>query len=190
MYVYFLSNNKTPTVPFYVGITHYPHNRLNQHKNNWSHHKPYVENDDFSMHILFDTGNNEHNISMAEKLEENFIKYFDTIRFGSNKVLSFRLGSKRPIYKLSKESIKKGKNTRIRNLHKTTFKKILNYLEENNPFLVSNQDFIHVIGYASFGKLDKYLMQYHKKTFDEWFDEYKYRWLREHEEECVVSWKK
>lgn len=95
MYVYYLSNKSTPSKPFYIGMTKNTSVRLSQHKSNWQTHKSYISSKyDFDIHILFDTGSNPYNDTLAEKLEENFIKYFDTVNNGSNKVISIRKHSK------------------------------------------------------------------------------------------------
>ena len=91
MFVYYLFNSERPVFPFYVGISKNPTRRLKQHKNKWKKHKPYVENkNQINMKILCDTGCNKYSKTLAEKIEIQLIKYFNTVNLGSNKVYDIK----------------------------------------------------------------------------------------------------
>lgn len=84
MYVYMLTQ-KDESIPFYVGITSNPSQRLKQHKNSNQHELFVNSKDDIVMKILFDTGDNEYSDILAERIEVGMIQYFGTYRAGSNR---------------------------------------------------------------------------------------------------------
>ena len=91
MIVYSLNNKNNPELPFYIGITNNIEQRFKQHQGNYQRHKPYVDNkDDFTIKKLIDTGTGECSVTLAEKIETNLIKFFNTVNYGSNKVYDVR----------------------------------------------------------------------------------------------------
>lgn len=84
MYVYMLTQ-KDESIPFYVGITSNPSQRLKQHKNSNQHDLFVNSTDDIVMRILFDTGDNEYSKVLAERIEVGMIQYFGTYPAGSNR---------------------------------------------------------------------------------------------------------
>jgi predicted GIY-YIG superfamily endonuclease len=185
MYVYFLSNNKTPTIPFYVGITTDPSRRFYQHKNNWTKHKPYITHPhEFQLHIICDTGENEQSTTLAEKIETNLIRYYNTVNCGSNKVYDITSVFTKLSYKLPKNSEEyknrqlKAKETIRKKKHKK-FKQILKYIHED-PCSYTKEQVIQQSKFKKEQQLNRYMKQYHNQTFGEWFEKYKQLWLIKH----------
>lgn len=180
MYVYSLNNKDNPSKPFYIGITKDIEQRYKQHKQKYTAHKPYITNpNDFFIHPILNTGDNEYSIILAEKLETNLIKYYDTVNNGSNKVYDVRKYFKEQMnmdirYNITTASKEKSKKTRIMNKHKK-FKKVIKLIKDD-PFNYSVND-IALKTNLSIGTLNNYTKKYHNTTFNQWLKTYQTLWM-------------
>ena len=88
--MYALYNKKKGFIPFYVGITDNPRQRLQQHKCK-KVHKQFCSNPrDIGMKILYNTGNGKGSRYLAERLEIKMIRYYNTVKHGSNQCVDIK----------------------------------------------------------------------------------------------------
>lgn len=187
MIVYSLNYKNNPQVPFYIGITNNIKRRFKQHKQNYKHHKPYITNkNDFIINKICDTGNNQYSKTLAEKIETNLIKYYNTVNHGSNKVYTTHKFSKEiwnpENYKttynkcFNKHSKEKAKKTRQKNKHKK-FKKILKTIHDD-PCAYTTHELIKKSNFKNQNALDNYCKKYHNLNFNKWLTQYQQLWLK------------
>lgn len=189
MKVYSLYNNKKGLTPFYIGITNYPNQRLMEHKNNLKNHKPYVNNkNDIQMKIICDLGNNEYSKIVAERIEVNLIKYYNTVNYGSNKVYDIKKFTKnyfksmwnnknysKTMKTLFNEQMKEKRNKTIESKKHKKFNKIIKLIKED-PSMYTIDELIKKSGFKSYTALNNYTLKYHKIKFDKWLLNYKQHW--------------
>lgn len=187
MIVYSLNYKNNPQVPFYIGITNNIKRRFKQHKQNYKHHKPYITNkNDFIINKICDTGNNQYSKTLAEKIETNLIKYYNTVNHGSNKIYDsphyFKNMWKNENYDstykklFNKKTREKANKTRMKNQHKK-FKKILKIIHDDPPSYTTKQ-IINESNFKNITQLDNHCKKYYNTPFETWLKQYQDLWLQ------------
>jgi electron transfer flavoprotein alpha subunit len=185
MIVYSLNHKDTPTVPFYFGITNNVERRFKEHQRQYERHHPYIlQKDDFIIHPLYDTGDNEYSQMLAEKIETNLIKQYATLNYGSNRVYDIRVyfEKNRGVTldnHSTPQSIAKAKQTREKNRHKK-FKKVIRAIKED-PYQYTVEEISEMTGMDR-GALDGYTKKYHSVPFLKWIQKYQLLWM-----ECIKT---
>lgn len=179
MIVYSLNYKDNPTVPFYFGITKDVQRRFKQHKQMYTKHQPYIKGkDDFFIHPLYDTGDNEYSQILAEKIETNLIKQYATLNYGSNRVYDVRKYFHERSIDVDKtntpQAKQKAKRTIERKQHKK-FKKVLRLLSDD-PYHYSKEEIIRKTDFTKHS-LDYYTRKYHGISFMKWLQEYQSLWM-------------
>ncbi|RAP45032.1 MAG: hypothetical protein BZ136_08510 [Methanosphaera sp. rholeuAM74] len=187
MIAYSLNNKNNPQVPFYIGITNNLKRRFKQHKQNYKNHQPYINNkNDFIIHQICDTGDNQYSKTLAEKIETNLIKQYNTVNHGSNKVYTTHKFSKemwntenyQKTYNkcFNKQSKTKAQKTRQQNKHKK-FKKIIKTIHDD-PYAYTTQELIEKSKFKNQNSLDNYCQKYHNQKFNQWLHQYQQKWQK------------
>lgn len=196
MYIYSLNNKTTPKIPFYIGITSDPNQRFKSHYYKWKHHKPYINNqEEFFLKILFNTGNNKYSKILAQKIEINLIKYYDTVNHGSNKVYDSEKMIKtmwneenyeKTYNKLfnKKMDIKRKKTRKYKQDKK--FKKLIKLIEED-PCSWTIEKILEKTDYTSEMQLNNYLKKEKGISFKQWFEEFKNKWIEKYKEKNKIE---
>ena len=180
MKVYVLYNAKHPLHPFYVGITNNPDRRLRQHRTNWKKHRPYINIvNDLRMNVMYDTGDNENSQILAEKIEIQLIRFFNTVNLGSNKVYDVNKyvkgwGKSNNPHLTHEEISKKQQKTRAYHQHQK-FKKIIKLICDD-PTRYTVDELIANSNFTSENSLNNYAKKYYNTTFKKWLSRYHYLW--------------
>lgn len=183
MYVYCLVN-KEKNSPFYIGITNNPERRLKQHKTiNYGKHSLFVNSpDEIKMNILCDTGDNVSSTTLAEKIESNFIHFFNTVNYGSNKVYDVKqfFLDNVETNKISSHSSKANakRNHTIFKKRNKKFKKLTQFLEKD-PW-VDESELLQHMGYKTAMGLNQFIKTQTNKTLTVFLEEFKKDWCLRH----------
>lgn len=183
MYVYCLVNKKNNT-PFYVGITKNPKVRLKQHKTtNYHNHSLFVNSpNDMEMNIICNTGDNQYSLFLAEKIETNFIHFFNTVNYGSNKVYDVKQSfldniKNNQLLSLTAKSKEKSKRT-ISKKRIKKFKKFIQFLEKD-PW-VDKDKLLEHMGYKTCSGLNRFIKLQTNKTLAVFLEEFREEWCLRH----------